>query len=365
MLTRRGLLLAGAVGGAATLSGCSGVGIKLASAFVQPADGLGPVADRLNRALRDRDEAAFTGLFVPALRAKAALVHRNAGVLGSFAFEVESDDGAEALLAKWRMGEERAASTSVLPAERADGEGVRVASFGPPGPRRIPTWWDHPVEVLGTGPVRVMAAQARAEASRAWADSAGEAIGHLAASGLDPWLPEWDGTLSVEVPNDIGGMRPSTDAAATATTERRGDTSRIVVNPTLIERYDAESRAGLLVHEGVHVVTRANWWKVPDWITEGLAESVSTPVWAASATTNARLVKDAVAHGIPDTLPTDEQIQDDETDSTAYALAQVAVEACFERWGRAESLRWLASWPEGAPEVGEITQVYRAALRRR
>ncbi|MFP5416606.1 MAG: hypothetical protein ACLGHZ_06970, partial [Actinomycetes bacterium] len=51
---------------------------------------------------------------------------------------------------------------------------------------------------------------------------------------------------------------------------------------------------------------------------------------------------------------------------TAYALAAVAVEACFQGWGRAESLAWMAAWSsEDRPPEADLTAAYLARLRGR
>ncbi|WP_040161776.1 hypothetical protein [Nigerium massiliense] len=196
-----------------------------------------------------------------------------------------------------------------------------------------------------------------------WSSAADRAARHVSAR-LD--APGWDGALSLVLPADAAAMaratgRPLEEAAGTAATTVASSSGppRIVVNVTSVR---PDARAGLLAHEGVHVATRSAGSPAPLWAVEGLAESVGTELDRAQSARNAELVRRRVSRGVPAALPTPEELAAPGVDGeTAYALAEVAVEALIARDGRAATLAWIAE-PTRRPEPRDPLGAYRAAL---
>lgn len=361
MLTRRAAIglaglapFAGLVGAA----GCAAPAPTTGSPASAPPASLASVARGLGRALEEGDREGFVGMFEAPLRTQATVLFDNAGRLGSFT--LDEDPLRQGLRIRWRVGAERDQSTALFTARiSADG---RVRALGDPS-GGAPSWWRHRVVVTGRGPTWLVAAEGRAEASVPWLDAAGVAREHVRAARLVPWADAWDGTLVVEVPHDLLGFASRPVTAAYVTFPLEEDGGRVVLNPTLLGRFDQAGRVGLLVHEGVHVVTRVAFMDAPQWVVEGLAEHVATQVWPAAADDNRRRIREVLDAGAPTDLPRRKELRGADT-LTAYALAAVAVEACLERWGREDALAWMAAWSVAdRPPDDEIRSAYLARLR--
>lgn len=369
VLGRRTVLGLGAL---AALGGCTpdptsstapAPGPRAGQASAQDGRGLEEAVGRLRAALEARDARAFAAVFAQPLRTRADLVFDNALLLGSFA--VEAVPERPGLRVRWRLGEERDPSTSEFWAGVSP-QGLIERLEEPAGQPWAATWSRHPVRVLGAGPVRLLAAEERADASAAWLEAAVGARTHLIAAGLEPWASTWDGSLLVDVPHDLIGYAGRAHAAASVVFGGPGDAGRIMLNPTLLADADAPGRVGLLVHEGVHVVSRSGFMEAPLWVAEGLAEHTASAVWPAAARDNDRRVRERLADGLPAGLPTDEELRAGSGALTAYALAAEAVRGCFDRWGRREALAWMAAWDApGRPGEDELRRAYLTRLARR
>lgn len=389
MLTRRAFL---ALVGVPLVAGCHPAAARTPAAGGSPAAGAasgprpGQVVAALRQAWLSGDRQAFVALFAPQARSHGALLFDNASLLGSFDLEPVSGTpgaAAERVRLTWRAGGEREAA--VVDAEVTTSPDGLVDAMRLAAGVHEPPWWRHPVSVVGpdggSGDVWLVTTRDRASAAAPWLAAAEVAVGHLQAARLTPWEAGWDGTLVLEVPQDLLAFEAGPDSVAYASLE--SGAGRIAVNPTQIEGYGPDERVGLLVHEGVHVVTRSPGSAAPLWAIEGLAESVATGVWAAQSAENLHLVLRAGAtaagralgggqaddrSGVRVALPTDEQLAEGGlTDrQVAYALAEVAVEGCFARWGRDRVLGWVDDWAApGRPGTDEITRAYRDELERR
>lgn len=257
----------------------------------------------------------------------------------------------------WRVAGERRESVDTL-VVRGSPQPRLAPSAGP-----RPPWFDHRLEVVTDGAVALLATPGLDAAARAgWLSAASEALERLRDAPLAPWRPSWDGMLVLVAPADAlhfartTGLVEGLGATAAVTLQPWPDApARVVVNPDALRLAGAE-RVGLLVHEGVHAITgSAARWDAPQWLAEGLAESVACA--GDTARTRRNLLLARRGGGVPTIDP------GREPDEAAYARAQLAFEACVERWGRDAVNSWLVAWDASAhPEVADLEDVAGSAL---
>lgn len=312
----------------------------------------------------------FLGAFA-AGRAAQALAARLWDTWRSLSSVALAAAGPDVIEVAWTAGGETAPATHRV---RALASGAGVTDLVPEGP--LPLWLREAVRVAErAGAVLVTPAGADPAVRGRWLDSAAAAVARLRAAELDAAAASWDGHLVVEVPAgliDFSAMvtDPGQDLSGTAAVTRmdaRDSGPRIVVNPLATDGLAAGAAADLLAHEGVHVATRSPWLAAPLWVVEGLAESVGAAPGGDQAARNRSLARAAVRRGgVPDALPPDAAfgasgVAVEET----YALAEVAVEACLDRFGHAMFLAWVADW-DGPGRAGdaELTAAYVTAARR-
>lgn len=383
MLTRRALLALGVglVGGCAAPAralpdgavptvrlppGDAPTGDLSSGTAASDADGA-RVVDRLRATLSAGDRAGFVATASAPMRTRAAVLFDNWRALSSVQLDHDPtpDGGPGDLVVRWRAGDE------VRPGENRlglvvsrtgasrEGELVDLSDEG----RHAASWAHDPVVVARRGPVAVVSAVP--DRAHALLDAASWAATRLVEAGLDGF--GWDGSLVVEVPADLLGFGrmarssgPVAGLAAVSLSSTPDAGYRVIVNPS--STLAPDDLRGVLLHEGVHVVTRAMWRTAPLWVAEGLAESVATAHWPAQADRNAALVRRAAASGGL-TLPTGHQLraEGDEGD-TAYAVAQAAVEAMAGRWGETRVHAWVADWTAGdRPDEAALTAALRQA----
>lgn len=138
------------------------------------------------------------------------------------------------------------------------------------------------------------------------------------------------------------------------------DGVRIVVNPTVSQK-SADDRA-LLAHESVHAWMRSpRLTGTPGWMVEGIAEAFTAEAYPQVAAANRRLARAVASAGVPRALP-----DVGAADPTAYALAQVAVQAMVARRGWPAVLDEAEARTSGGATITDATVLgwYRSALAR-
>lgn len=265
-------------------------------------------------------------------------------------------DGGVGVRVHWRVaGEQREVVDTVVV---HGGTPVRLA----PGPGARPVWFDHRIESVVAGGASLLVAPGLPDAVRAaWLAAASEAVDRLRHAPLAPWLDGWDGVLVLVVPADAldfartAGLASGIATTAAVTVQPTPDAApRVVLNPDALG-LSGNDRVGLLVHEGVHAVTgSAARWPAPQWLAEGLAESVACGDDPARGERNVAL---ALRGG---GVPVIDAAQP--PDEAAYARAQVAYEGCVARWGRGVLHGWLTQWDASHPGDAEIAAAYDARL---
>ena len=178
-------------------------------------------------------------------------------------------------------------------------------------------------------------------------------------------LPE---PLVVLVPRDLAafaryaGQRANTTAAVTVVPGTAVSASvRVVVNPEAA--IDAEVTAATITHEAVHAGMRSpRLTGTPGWLLEGIAEALTGQAHPSVAAANARLVRAAVARGLPTQLP-----DVGGGDPTSYALAQVAVQAMVAQVGWSAVLAEAEARTTGTGTISDarVLEWYRDELSRR
>lgn len=246
--------------------------------------------------------------------------------------------------------------------------GPRLAPGAQPGGGgRRPVWFDRRLAVATDAGATLLAASITDAATRqAWLTATSDAVVRLHRAPLEPWLAHWDGTIVVVASADpldfarTTGLGAGAETTAAVTLQPTPDAAPLVVVSPAALSLPISELTSLLVHEGVHAITASSAsWSGPQWLAEGLAESVAClddPVRAARNVALARR-----GGGVPRIDPATAP------DEAAYARAQVAYEASVERWGRATLHGWLTDW-RAAPhasdaEFDEAYGLYRAASR--
>lgn len=194
---------------------------------------------------------------------------------------------------------------------------VAGTSDGPADRVAQPIWLVERVSTRRQGRATVLAAQGAAV--RTWV-----ARGDAAAAATSPRLlpgfaARWNRDLVIEVPSSrqvfeqVLGVAPGSYAQIAAVAWPEGTDAgaavRIIVNPDLAGRLDAQALDVLLAHEATHVATRSAVSSAPSWLVEGFADEVAYDAYPRTAgTAAAALLAHVRADGPPKALPTDAQL---------------------------------------------------------
>ena len=354
----------------AGLTGAAGCGLVPGASGAGATVAPDPGTSGLIRGWQSGEKTAFLAAFAPG-RSSQNLAERLFQTWSSLTEVSQAAAAGDVVEVSWRAGSEsRPAAHRVRAVLRSGLVGELVAD----GP--LPLWLRAPLRVSEQdGAVLVTPRDADPSLTAAWLAAAASATRRLVRARLGEASAPWDGHLVVEVPAgliDFSAMvsLPGQDLGGTAAVTRmdaRDSGPRIVVNPHATADLTATAASDLLAHEGVHVATRSPWLSAPLWAVEGTAESVGASPGGEQDLRNRGLARSAVRRaGVHTSLPADGAFAGSGVVvEEAYALAQVAVEACVDRFGRTTYLRWVADWDAG-DRAGDtdLTAAYVSAARR-
>ncbi|MFT4294766.1 MAG: hypothetical protein QM582_05070 [Micropruina sp.] len=306
----------------------------------------------LNERLAAEDEPGFLAAFAARSGAQA-LGARMFATLSQSPTEITATSGGR-LRVGWSIpGEPRVNSEAAV--DLIDG---RIANLTPTTSGT--EWLGSP---LGSHSSRtlVVAAGTAGHLSR-WSSAAESGMAALAR--VVPHDRQWAEPVVVLVPDSMTGFaayagRSANETAAVTVVPGLPDSAgvRIVVNPTHAQK-SADDRA-LIAHETVHAWMRSPWLTgTPGWLLEGIAEAFTAAAYPTVAARNRELAKTAARH-TPSTLPAVDQ-----GGESAYALAQVAVDAMVRHLGWAAVLDEAEARTSGGRTTPDATVLawYREAL---
>jgi hypothetical protein len=183
---------------------------------------------------------------------------------------------------------------------------------------------------------------------------------------------DWDGDIAVKLPADAAAFLAKTGKAAdsfAAATACEAGKSQVYISPEIPDD-DPDGIAAVLLHESVHVMTNSPCGEPgPQWISEGIAESVTASVYSFVAGENEELVRAYLAdNDVPKTLP-DLDAPAGVAGQLGVALSQYAVNAAIEELGRDKALKMLgglakqeavaaAAKPESQKQLKDLTSWY-------
>lgn len=354
----------GVDGGSSPSLGSSGSSGPAGTPSTLPVTDTG-VASRLWRARGDR--AAWLALFAGDQRSRA-LGARLWSNLAALRVEAIEESGSGGVRFRWRPASGFASVDHVLDPALSDG---LLQGLTPRG--AAPVWLGEPIAMMRAGGVVTLrGASVPPTTGQLWLDAAVQALEQVRKAALGPLVS--DDTLVLALPGSPAAFAavlasPLSEAAGVgAVTQVATPASgpQVVVNLAAASGASASWSAALLTHEAVHAVSRSPGLPGPLWVKEGLAEWVSAPTYRPQRARNSALVVEAVASGDVGRLPPDADFQRRGVDlETAYALAQVAVDAAIVRWGRAAFTRWAADWDApGRASDADLTSAFVAAASR-
>lgn len=339
-------------------------------------DGEGPVlADSLTETIAAGDRAGFLENFQNTSHAQAVgevWFDNLAGFHDVTFAPAPAPQAGHSVDVTWRLPGDSVPARATFGVELDPSPGRTVIS-GLSNNGHPPHWALEALTVTRTSVGTLLLGESLAEDERGWRSRLSHVWDSLDKAELGLLTDGWDGRLVIHVPGDgalfarTSGQSASGTAAATL---YEGDAVRIVVNPVAVRELGADGLDALLLHEGVHAaVGTPRFPRAPRWLVEGLAESVTAAADRGTAAANRRLVRDRLAStGLPSALPEDAELSAAAGDTlTGYALAQVAVDAIFERAGRTRGLAFVAAALHDPPETwpidrAEVTAWYVEAL---
>jgi hypothetical protein len=241
---------------------------------------------------------------------------------------------------RWRLaGLDASASTLVVPVVLAEvGQDVVLRTARFTSGRRVPLWLLTPLAVRRTDAGLVATADPGRLA--ALTDLQQRAVAAVRAA-----VPGWTGQLVLEAPatseqfaasvGDADDREVVTGFAGVTTTAdgRRSTDSamRVALHPELFWTLGPRGRQVVTTHEATHVALGSVLRPVPTWLSEGIADHVALrgsgiPVRDSAAGAIAMVRRE----GLPDGLPTDEQLVES---GAWYEAAWLAVRTLAERYG--------------------------------
>ena len=193
------------------------------------------------------------------------------------------------------------------------GASTRIVAIGGHGDRSA-LWLDGPTAIAIGSRLVVIDATSRSLAAYV-------GLGQFALNAVAKVLPDWHGTLVIEVPTDQAQLddvlqTPSaqlTDIAAVTTTAdgtlTNGSPIHVFANPDVFDTMTTLGARVVMSHESTHVATDGPLTTMPTWMLEGFADFVALdhagiPVQTAAHQIIARMA----SQGIPTHLPTPEDL---------------------------------------------------------
>ncbi|MGN6781808.1 MAG: hypothetical protein ACTHJH_09930 [Marmoricola sp.] len=231
-----------------------------------------------------------------------------------------------------------------------------VVSIGGYG-ERSPLWMRGAAAIRRTARVVVVAAGPAAPAATYLA------LGRRALSDVHAVLPDWHGTLVLDVPRTEAELESVLDAdpgtyadiaAVTTTVDgslQRGSPVHVFVNRTVFDDLKRRGAQVVISHEATHVATRGPFSDMPTWLLEGFADYVAldhadVPVQVAAAQVLARIRR----HGLPTHLPSAADLQPSATGLGAtYEEAWLACRYLAGQYGETTLVRFYDTVRAGTP----------------
>ncbi|MET3963556.1 hypothetical protein ABIE44_003490 [Marmoricola sp. OAE513] len=193
-----------------------------------------------------------------------------------------------------------------------DGEGVKIAEIGS-ADGRTPLWLAGPVKAVAVGRTLVLTRDGSGERA--------SALAQRAVADVDKVLPRWRGRLVVEQAADeqefdraLGAPRAqyANIAAVTASVDGSldaGSPVHVFLNPAVFDTIGRRGAQVVMSHESTHVATGATFADMPTWLLEGFADYVALAHSGIGVrTAAAQILKRIRTDGLPDTLPTDDDL---------------------------------------------------------
>lgn len=332
------------------------------------------LVEPLQHSLAAADRDAFLANFAPgdAIVSQASQLFDNLRQLQDVSFTPTGQTGDMSVT--WRVPGDRSVTTQVLALTLGRGEGRVIITSLRPGPS-VPIWMlgDTVARSNAAGTVLALQTVPTAQLTR-WERRLGKAAEAVSQSRLGMLDEGWNGDLVIELPTTAAQFRVLSGeggAGAAAVTVCQTGNPRIVINPTQLDE-DAAYLDALLVHEAVHVATKASCEAAgPLWLREGLAEWVAVQHSPSTRDYDRDWVEWHLARGpVPHALPADADFGGSDPDQVlaAYALSQVAVDAAVRRLGQTRAMGFLAELMRSdqvdAQATKQLTGWYRAELRR-
>lgn len=368
-------LAALAVAAILALSGCVPTPARLAPEPGASSSATGSdLVEPLQHALTNADRSAFLANFAPgdAIIDQGSQLFDNLRQLQDVSFG--STGQTSDVSVTWRVPGDRRAATHVLALTLGRREGRAVITSLRTGPL-VPVWLlgETVVRSGAAGTVVALRSVPAAQLTR-WERRLAKAASAVSTSGLGTLDEGWNGDLVIELPKTAAQFRVLSGVSgggAAAVTVCGAGSPRIVINPTQLDEAAAYLDA-LLVHEAVHVATKASCETAgPTWLREGLAEWVAVQHSPSTRDYDRDWVEWHLARSpVPKALPEDAAFDDSDPDQVlaAYALSQLAVDVVVHRLGRQRAMSYLAALmnsDQGDPKATKrLTGWYRAALRR-
>jgi hypothetical protein len=339
------------------------------------------VVDGLVQAVRDHDRSTFDSLIAdrdPSFADRTRLLYTNLAGLPLTELRMRLDPaahpvsvvrqktlGADAWVQRatvtWRLSGDSGAAEQIVWLTFVDHGGVRLAGTRdiPPGaaPSQQPSWWLGPVTAVRGGDVTAIAGVG--QSAQRWADRGAAAVRQVHRLLPTPAARSWDGRIVLEAPATPGdfeavlGAPAGTRAGIAAVAQPEGPNGtaaiRVVVNPRATELLSRSQLSRVLVHEIVHVATRAPDSAAPIWIVEGLAEWVSLrdrPGERSWGT--AGLLRTVRADGSPQNFPNDTAFTVGAANlNRAYAEAWLGCRFIADRYSAAKMAAFYAELDRG------------------
>ncbi|MGL4831638.1 MAG: hypothetical protein ACRCWS_03525 [Propionibacteriaceae bacterium] len=215
-----------------------------------------------------------------------------------------------------------------------------------------PLWLLEPVRMV-TFPRGVVVAGEQVDGPETIANVAAGAMAKLEGARLGPLVAD-SGPVVIVVPATKNSWQlalpeSAPTLATTAFAWPFGRTSDVAVHVVMAPPQRGAKLDDVLTHELVHVLTKSCQWTTA-WVSEGLAhylaEGPTTPARAAA------LRQQVQAQGLPQGLPTNEQIKQ-ATTMVPYDQAAVAVEVLIDHVGWDQARDILLHWATG--QAGSVT----------
>lgn len=265
-------------------------------------------------------------------------------------------------LSGWDPRPTRLETTVLL--HRTGGQ-TTVVGFAP-GTGRLPLWLSGPLSIVAEGRVLVID---RSDDPRL----AGNTLARLARVAVreDARTLGWNGRLVVEVPDSETALEQALEATAgqyaniaAVTTTVDGSAGRtaplhVFLNPAVFSRLGHQGAQVVMTHESVHVATRANASKAPDWVREGFADYVAllhagVPISEAGA----QAIAQARKQGPPKHLPTDAELAASAPGlGTTYEEAWLVCRTIGQRYGTAKLIALYEALDSGTPLAAALNRV--------